>query len=297
MRDTRMRPRDCRGFTLIELLVVIAIIAILAGMLLPALAKSKSKATALQCMSNSKQLALGWHLYSGDYDDRVANNFGVQETQLTISNGRFDTWVNNIMSWNVESSVTNELYVKNGVLGKYTAGAIGIYKCPSDNFLSKAQRATGFKRRNRSMSMNAYFGRYNTAGSDPTLGGVNNFFGDYIQYMRQGDVQKPSQTWLTLDEHPDSINDAYFLNNPDMTQWGDTPASYHDGACGFSFADGHAEIHRWQSRASIYPKKGDGDALSALKPFANVTNGKFDLNWYNRNTGYFLKKGLVDRFP
>ncbi|HTI69961.1 MAG TPA: type II secretion system protein [Candidatus Limnocylindria bacterium] len=294
--------RKHNGFTLIELLVVIAIIAILAGMLLPALAKAKSKAQGIQCMSNTKQLALGWHLYSGDYDDRVANNFGVTETFKTISNGRFENWVNNVMSWSVETSVTNTEYVRNGVLGKYTGGSVGVYKCPSDNYLSKAQKKAGFPRRNRSLSMNSFFGRFDTTTADPTTSGSNWGFPDYLQYMKQTSVRTPSKVWLTLDEHPDSINDGYFINNPDMTQWGDVPASYHNGAAGFSFADGHSEIHRWLSKASIYGKSSL-DAFPAVISFTSAaaggSNGKgtSDKNWYNQNTGYIYKKSGLERFP
>src|SRR5882724_7464597 len=141
-----------KAFTLIELLVVIAIIAILASLLLPVLSKAKTKAQGIGCLNDTKQLTFAWHLYCGDFNDRVPNNFGVAETYDTVSKGQFENWVNNVMSWDLNASNTNTAWVANGVLGKYTAAAIGVYKCPADNYLSPQQRSAGWFQRNRSLS-------------------------------------------------------------------------------------------------------------------------------------------------
>lgn len=273
-----------RGFTLIELLVVIAIIAILAGMLLPALAKAKAKAQGISCMSNNKQLVTAWFLYAGDFNDVCANNFTIPGTQAAISSGRFNNWVNNVMTWGTGGidgrSVTNEAWVRNGVLSKYTSGALGVYKCPADQFVSPAQRRLGWSKRLRSNSMNALFGRSdNQASSGSGRSWVDN--GRWRQFLKTSDVPSPASTWLTLDEHPDSINDAFFVVGYNASGWGDIPASYHNGACGFSFADGHAEIKKWTSATSKYPVDY---SFGPVKSFDAA--GRRDYEWYKERTGY-----------
>jgi hypothetical protein len=106
----------------------------------PALSRAKTKAQGIGCLNNNKQLCFAWHLYSGDCNDFVANNFGVAETRTAVTSGTFDNWVNNVMDWSTDPSNTNVTWVKNGVMGKYTAGAVGVYKCPADVFLSQPQR-------------------------------------------------------------------------------------------------------------------------------------------------------------
>jgi len=259
---TRRRP----GFTLIELLVVIAIIAILAGMLLPALGKAKQKAQGIGCQNNLRQLMLGWHLYAGDFNDNLVRSAGLDSLVSTVNatkNYPLNQWCMGTME--VAPSWTNTLLIQDSLLFKYV-GALPTYRCPADRATTKdPYGGKGGVPKVRSMSMNAWMNPINPWAADRPNGPnpVTNF-------RRLNSIRSPVDTWVTIDENPASINDGWFVCAPGDQAWVDIPATYHNNAGGLSFVDGHAEIKKWKD-ASILGKKADIGAVPR--------DGRGDLRW------------------
>jgi len=232
------------GFTLIELLVVIAIIAILAGMLLPSLSKAKTKAHGAMCMNNGKQLMLAWRMYAEDHNETLIG----AEDDLPRRPNWFSGWMNfsaDRVNWDVNSDMARS------PMWPYTGKSKQIFKCPAD----RASVRTGGEvvPRIRSISMSQTFGK-----------GGWLFFPTYRIYDKLSIIVQPAKCWVFVDEHPDSINDAAFaVQCQGADQAGtariiDFPASYHNGACGFAFADGHSEIHKWRGAKIKAPTAYNG---------------------------------------
>lgn len=239
--------RSLLAFTLIELLVVIAIIAILAGMLLPALSKAKSKAQGIKCLSNEKQLALGWIMYADDNDGLLMPNKGVTGNDS-------NSWVWGVMQWPTSPDNTNITKLKLSRMTPYIAGALEVYKCPADRYPDRNGP------RVRSISMNSRMG---------DSGAFNDTFNTYYKYFRISDIRypAPSDAWVFIDEHPDTLNDGYFNVQLDRPRnWDDLPASYHNGAGGLSFADGHAEIKKWLDPGTKQPVRKVQSSSGFLAP-------------------------------
>jgi prepilin-type N-terminal cleavage/methylation domain-containing protein/prepilin-type processing-associated H-X9-DG protein len=269
------------GFTLIEALVVIATIAVLAALLLPALSKARERGLAIVCLNNTHQLTVASQLYTDDHNGALPYNLGM--SGHPESSFRTDlNWVNNVMTWDLSSDNTNLLTVTKAALGSFVSGNPAVFRCPSDHALSAPQVAAGWDHRLRSYSMNALIGN---AGSLSTNGYNINDPG-YRQFFKLAQIPRPSEIFIFLDEHPDSIDDGNFVNKQSAAgsysssvvtfpEWTDLPASYHNNSTSFAYADGHSSLHHWQGASTIRPSLPNG----ANRPMTVYKSDLADFQW------------------
>jgi prepilin-type N-terminal cleavage/methylation domain-containing protein/prepilin-type processing-associated H-X9-DG protein len=287
------------AFTLIELLVVVAIIAILAALLLPALKHAKDEANAIKCMSNQRQMAMGWYMYAQDNKERVVL---ASSTGGTVASDPLNAY-----AWTVqEEDFTPASYnwdptvdITVGPLYPYI-NSYWVYRCPADTSMVHSNTATGpLLPRVRSISMNFYLGGF---GSSNAVDAGFSWGIDYPVYLKTTDLVPndspgPSATWVFVDERQDCINwgnycadmtgDTYTTGTPyapnsfEFSE--DMPGFMHNNSAGYSFADGHAEIHHWldyRTTPRLQPPNytaGSGDSGPAV-PTLHVPNDQ-DVRW------------------
>jgi prepilin-type processing-associated H-X9-DG protein len=222
------------------LLTVIGVLVLLGLLLTPALARTRVTDQVLQCRNNLRQLTHGWRMYADDNNDALVAN----------DNAQGPTWCAGYLDWGTSPDNTNTVYLTQApyaLMAPYYGRQAKLFKCPADTYASASQRALGWSSRARSISMDAAMGA-----------GVKVFsFCRPIKKISELVQPPPAMAWVLVDEHPDSINDSMFYVDqtlpPASANWMDWPASYHDGACGISFADGHSEIQKWQDSRTVVP--------------------------------------------
>ena len=271
-----------RAFTLIELLAVAALILALTLVSIPCLTRTNPGSKTAHCWSNTKRLVTAWRLYADDNADRLVPIFHGGEAQ----GGNFPAsigpgWCAGWLDWTLSTDNTNLDFLlspKYAGLARYLSNQPQVFKCPADRYISANQRSRGWSKRVRSYSVAVGIGQGNAQAGpwDTFYRTVTNSTGFLYP--------NPSETWVFIEEHPDSMNDPAFFS-PTATVFVDSPASYHDGACAFGFADGHAEMHRWIG-ALTAPRVGRVAAQdgSYINNFVRTQPGDPDLHWLSYHT-------------
>lgn len=274
-----------KGFTLIELLVVIAIVAILASLLFPVLAKAKGKAWTISCLNNKRQLMIAWITYAGDNDGNLMSN-----TQQPM-HAPLESWVVSGLNWTEWDGNTNRQRILGPrcLIAPYISGPESIFQCPPDKHISAQQRAMGWRRRIRSVSMNCWLGDGYEGGLASPDTDKRRFRGPGLgttsYYITESQLNNwaPAHAFVFIDVHPDYAGTPWFhtRNRPENPAWfPNLPSSLHDGGATLSFADGHAEHHKWQVAMTRQPVRYDG-----VLPASDLrTTDLRDFNWLGERT-------------
>jgi competence protein ComGC len=231
MKTNRSLKNSKAAFSFTELCTVVACGAILVMLVFPALAANKIQSASTGCLYNLRHLQTGCAMYSTENNDYLMPNASVGSVDK-------NTWCGGEAEglFSSANANTNPAPYMNSLLWPYV-GKLSVYRCPGDTVPSP----NGL--RIRSYSMNSQMGN----GPDFDTG--------YFHYAKQSDIIRPTpaNVFVFADESPDSIDDGYLQISSGTPEFPSIPACYLEGGCGFSFADGHGEIHRWQTSSLLIP--------------------------------------------
>ncbi len=250
-------PHAPDGFTRTDLLTVLGVVAVMLVLVAAGHSRAAASGSVAVCQDNLRRLSLAWYLYASDHSDRLVNNYGIPEVMSTVAAKKYLNWANNLMQWTPDSSVTNTQLTASSRLWPYLNDDYDVFRCPSDTYVSRVQASLGWTGRTRSYSMNDSLG---APDGHPSIGsvadGISQWCPSWRQFLTLSAIPRPSELITFLEEHPDSINDGLFIPGCTGTgAWADIPASFHNGACGFAFVDGHVELHPWAGEATKQPVK------------------------------------------
>jgi prepilin-type N-terminal cleavage/methylation domain-containing protein len=259
-----------RAFTLIELLVVIAIIAILAAMLMPVLSRAKQRAQGALCLNNGKQLMVAMHLYTSENNDFYPPNPDDGNTDPGYNWCSGQAGIGQPQEFDPDVLLDPNLSLLIG----YLSGNAAVFRCPADLRTGSYQGTNSAligqivpAARTFSMSQavgtidpgfatdySSHSGVPNLPVTGPWLTGVwhenlhNNPWRTFGK-MSDAGPPSPSDLWVLVDEDASGLNDAAFAMEMVNPYWHDLPGTYHNIGCGFAYADGHSETHRWMYRS------------------------------------------------
>ena len=260
-----------KAFTLIELLVVISIIALLLSILMPGLQLAKAKAKNLLCTTNVKGIITAWHMYSGDYGEKLMSS----EVRYNPPNDEVPHWVwgptvegtrTQVDASNPDSydptQAEREEGLKGGVIWPYLE-TVDVFHCQSDK--SKG-------------------GNFRSYSMPDSMNGNGWFIKTYKIYRNQGEIRNPAGRIVLLEENdPRGFNLGSYLMDPTEDKWSDPMTVWHGGASAFAFADGHTEIKKWdQETVEIFTNVDPQTGTRTSDGTPTTPGGIEDVKWMHR---------------